>query len=297
MQQVRGQQRAALRVFRDRALHPQFQQFPDLLVGAAARRDRQLGALPPCLSDGFQGRGEIPEGNGERTRFPQARCLQQARLAAVTEQHRFPRFPCLANDRRVRLQGCIRDASALQHAGDILSHVAEAAEQHVPGARRCRWLRPGVQVRCVVQQQFLQQAVVPHQQRRTQHGEDDRRDDGLPVFKRHHLVLQGQEHQCQPEFAALAEHHAQPQGGTHGMVTQQRQAADEQALTDDDPWQEQQQPGPIAWDHPDVQVHADADEEHTHQHVSERPQVVLDLVPVLRVAEEDAGQYGAQGGG
>ena len=101
------------------------------------------------------------------------------------------------------------------------------------------------------------------------------------------------EHQA--EFARLGESKTVAQGRAGSGSEQARERRDQREFERDQQSGQRRHQRKAGGDRPEVEPHAYGDEEQAQQHLAKRPDVLLDLMPVLGFRYEHPGEKGAQG--
>ena len=216
----------------------------------------------------------------------------------VAKHHRLPGRRGLAHAVRIQIQRHIGNALGVKQARQVLPTAPVTADDDVlvgaDGAARDaghlhRLHHP------VAARQTRDDGVAAHDdERRGQHGHHHGGQDRVEQLGRHQAVLAGQGQQHEAEFASLRQVQADAQRGAVGRTKPARQQGDDDQLEQHRQGHQQQQQGPAFQQDAPVQHHADGDEEQAQQHVVEGPDVGLDLVLVLGLGDQHAGDEGAQ---
>ena len=193
-------------------------------------------------------------------------------------------------------------AVALEHAPDVLADAAETAQDDVlaPGERRIggRLARHGGRqgrARAGFAQQPARDAlVVPDRKWREHHAERDRGQQRLHEGGVDVAVVDQQREQCEAEFPAGTEHQAGTQRLEPAVAVAPRDGHHDRGFQHHESGHERRDEGQVAHQQAQVEQHADRDEEQAEQHVAERADDGLDLVPVFGLGEQHAGEKGAE---
>ncbi|MNK99579.1 hypothetical protein D3C87_1199830 [compost metagenome] len=223
---------------------------------------------------------------------------QRLAAAGIAIDHGVASPGGLAHAVRVEVQRHVVDALALEHMRQVLPAPAKSADDRVLLGLQALGGDAGHVER--LHQPFVggkaqhDGVAVLDQERRRQHRQQHRGQDDLDQHRIHQPDPVDLVQQHEAELARLR----QPQTGTDGhtlpRAEQPRQHRDQHQLEQDRHEQQPQHQPDVRNHHADVQQHADGDEEQPQQHVAERLDVLLHLVPVGRFRDQHARQERAE---
>ena len=246
------------------------------------------------LERGRRVRERDHQGAGAR----QARGDQGLAPRAVAIYHRLARGGGLAHPLRIQVQRDVAYALLLEKARQVLPGAAIAAQHHVLCGRHAGdgYLvqREGAQHPFRGDEAQHQFVAVMNQDRRAQHRQEHRRQDGLQQGCVHQAGSARLRQQHEAEFARLGQGQRRAQGIARSGPEQARQESDQRELEQHRQREQQQYQAEFIDHHGHVQLHADGDEKQSQQQIAERLDVLFHLVPVFGFRDQHTGQKSAQ---
>ena len=200
---------------------------------------------------------------------------------------------------RVGVEGYHIDVLLLQHVRQALARAAITADDDVPLGREA--LRGDAMQGKRLQHPFrarpAQRELVAclNEEGSGEHRQQHRRDDELrkvALEQRNGLRLHD-EHQA--ELAGLGESKTGAQGRAGSGSQQAREHGDQHELERDQQRRQRQRQRKIGCYRPEIESHAYGHEEQAQQDLPKRPDVLVDLMPVLGFGDQHTGEKSAQG--
>ena len=248
---------------------------------------------------GTQGDVRVTAGDDEELRLLDLRGPQNFRAQGVTVVDRHLGADAARHLDTVyrSVQGNVGHALGPEHTGDDLPHAAHAGDDDARAVAIDLLILLGHLARrgLLLGQQRCEQQ---NQERRNGHRQGDRQYQQVVLGGAQQLMSAGQLKDHKGELAAGGQHHAQAQCAAAikpgGQATGQ---VDQRQLEYNDQCSQQRDGKAVGLQQRYVGLHAHGDKEQPQQQPLEGLDLRLQLMPVFRVGQQQAGQKGAKGHG